>query len=396
MIKTAVKKILRRYCPNIPALRKALAQGKLREINRYTVPASEVHRGEASAEAQAALVAEYSERWPAHVVELNRKLDAYLSNCDRIRNRKDIETLRNKVLFACLAYGFAPDEFFAYELENKTPEQRKSYISDRELTDFIYRSNDIIDIDVFLDKYKTYRRYKEYFRREAVCVEKQADYDRFQRFVKAHPVYVKKNVMLSKGDSVELVDLTNAGDDMIRRSFESFRFPGKYILEERIQQSRFMSQLSLQSVNTVRVITFGNGQEIEVGPCFLKIGRGQSFVDNAGKGGILIGIDSDTGILDTNGFNEYADEFEFHPDTKIAFKGLQLPDWPALRALAQKLSAMTPTVRYIGWDFAHTEEGWVVVEGNGCSQMICPQIAWKRGFKEDLVRYQKKMNFQTR
>ena len=48
------------------------------------------------------------------------------------------------------------------------------------------------------------------------------------------------------------------------------------------------------------------------------------------------------------------------------------------------MSITMPTVEYIGWDLAHTDNGWVVIEGNGGGQFIGPQIVWKRGFKNEI------------
>ena len=43
---------------------------------------------------------------------------------------------------------------------------------------------------------------------------------------------------------------------------------------------------------------------------------------------------------------------------------------------------------------AYTDTGWIVIEGNGMSQMIGPQIVWRnRGgvFKEEMEAYMRNM-----
>ena len=382
-MKKAVKKLLRSYCPNIPALRKKLNAAKLREINQYTMQSEDVLAGELSIKKQEQIVKKYSEQWPGYTKMLEEKLNEYISRCEAVRVRTDLRDLRVQVLFACFAYGFLPDEFFAYELEHKSPEDRKSYISNRDRDNYVYRLNDIIDIDIFLDKYKTYVKFQKYFKRDAISVEKQSDYEGFCDFVKRHPIFVQKNVGLSKGDSVALVDSEHCGKT-VRQLFEEMIACGKYIVEEKVEQSKCMSQLNPSSVNTIRCMTFRTKAGIEIGPCFLKVGQGNSFVDNGGKGGILIGIDNTNGILDTVGYDEFLMEYTDHPDTRTEFVGYQLPEWFQMRTLAKEMSAQMPGVRYIGWDLAHTENGWVVIEGNGGGQFIGPQIVWKRGFKRDI------------
>ena len=380
-MKETVKKLLRNHCPNIAPLRKAMSNHKLREINRYVMPREDIVAGEASVEAQREIVKRYAGLWPALVPKLDAKLKDYVGRCAWVKGRTDQDELRVKVLFACFAYGFLPDEYFVYELENKDMKARRSYISDRELSTFIYEVNDIIDVDVFFDKFKTYSRYRKYYQRAAIRVETRGDWEAFKTFAQTHDVFVIKNVLLSKGDSVEKVV---TADTDVGKLFERMVSEGKYIVEECVTQSEPMSKLSLCSVNTVRCITFNTDSGIVVGPCFLKSGRGHSFVDNGGKGGILVGIDSNTGKLNTAGYDEFLTEFFKHPDTGVEFIGYQLPEWDRLMALVKELSAMTPTVKYIGWDFAHTDNGWIVIEGNGSSQIIGPQIVWKRGFKRDV------------
>lgn len=382
-VKKIVKKALRKYCPNIPALRKKLNAEKIREVNRYRMESEDIRAGEASPEEQTKIVARYSQKWPGYTRKLEEKFQEYLSRCAPLQQRKDLDALKNQVLFVCLAYGFLPDEYFAYELEGKTPQQWRSYFSNRDVSNLVYHVNDIIDLDILFDKYRTYQKYQKYFRRDAISVEKKSDYSAFCSFVQKHPIFVQKNVALSKGDSVELIDSKNCGSSL-QILFDKMVSQGKYIVEELVVQSAVMSCLNPSSVNTVRCITFGTKSGIVVGPCFLKVGQGNSFVDNGGKGGILIGIDRQTGKLDTFGYDEFLKEYQRHPDTDVEFLGYQLPDWEQMKKLAVEMSAQTPSIRYIGWDFAHTENGWVVIEGNGSSQMIGPQIVWKRGFKEDI------------
>ncbi len=247
----------------------------------------------------------------------------------------------------------------------------------------VYQMNDIIDMDIFFDKYRTYEKFRKYYKREAVCLGRDKDKKAFLEFVHRHPVFVLKDVGLSRGKSVTLVDIRDVGlspEDY----FDSIITRGKHIAEEKVVQSDEMARLNPSSVNTIRCITFFNKGKVQIGPCFLKVGQGSSFVDNGGAGGILVGIDITTGILNTNGYDEFLTEYAMHPDTKTTFMGYQLPEWEAMLELAKELAEKMPTVRYIGWDLAHTNQGWVVIEGNCSGQMIGPQIVYQRGFKDEI------------
>lgn len=379
-----IKKGLRKYCPAIPGLRKALMKQKIKQIEQYKLESVEQLPDDPDINQKSEFVSEFSKCKKLYAEQIQKKLDDYLSV---LKADKEGDTLESKtdILFCCFAYGFMPDEYFVYELRNKTGKERKSYISDRDRYLLVYRMNDIIDMDIYLDKFRTYKYFKQYYKRDAVGISKKSDKTKFLDFIKNHPVFVQKNVSLSRGKSVSLVDINKVQCEP-EEYFRKLISEGEFILEERVVQSEVMSKLNPSSVNTVRCITFNTPDGIKIGPCFLKVGQGNSFIDNGGAGGILVGIDNKTGVLSTDGYDEFLNQYKIHPDTKTTFQGYQLPEWNSLIALAKEISQITPSVRYIGWDFSHTEEGWLIIEGNASGQMIGPQIVWKKGMKEEICK----------
>lgn len=379
-----IKKGLRKYCPAIPGIRKALMEQKIKQIEQCKLESADQLPDDPDIEQKKEFVSEFLKCKKSYAEQVQKKLDAYL---DLVKADKegDISESKTDILFCCFAYGFMPDEYFVYELQSKTGKDRKSYISDRDRYLLVYRMNDIIDMDIYLDKFRTYQYFKQYYKRDAVGISKKSDKAKFLDFIVKHPVFVKKNVSLSRGKSVSLVDINEVQfepEDYFRRLISE----GEFILEERVVQSPVMSKLNPSSVNTVRCITFNTPDGIKIGPCFLKVGQGNSFIDNGGAGGILVGIDNKTGVLSTDGYDEFLNQYKVHPDTKTTFQGYQLPEWDSLISLAKEISQRTPSVRYIGWDFSHTEKGWLIIEGNASGQMIGPQIVWKNGMKEEICK----------
>lgn len=87
----------------------------------------------------------------------------------------------------------------------------------------------------------------------------------------------------------------------------------------------------------------------------------------------MIGIDTKTGVLSSDGVEEHGIRFETHPDSGIRFKGYQLPKWDKMISMCIETSSMVPEVRWIGWDMAYTDKGWITVEGNALAEVIGPQ-----------------------
>ena len=76
----------------------------------------------------------------------------------------------------------------------------------------------------------------------------------------------------------------------------------------------------------------------------------------------------------------------------MPFKGYKLPEWDELLKICKEISSIMPTVKCIGWDMTYTNQGWIVVEGNGMTQMIAPQICGKKPTKEKTLELMRKMD----
>ena len=183
---------------------------------------------------------------------------------------------------------------------------------------------------------------------------------------------------------MELIDTNSADKEQL---FESLILDGEMILEEQVIQTGVLKQLNGSSVNTVRCITLNTGKGIYTPFCFLKVGRKGAFVDNGGAGGILVGIDSKSGTLNTDGVDEVNHRYSIHPDSKVKFKGLQLPEWEQMISVCREMALQIEKVRFIGWDMAYSDKGWVVIEGNALSEVIGPQATSKKGIRKELNKY---------
>ena len=247
----------------------------------------------------------------------------------------------------------------------------------------VYKLNDSVEIETFNNKAKTYLIFKKFYKREAINVKKQEDFNAFKKFINERNEFVIKPVGAAMGRGIELVS-TEEVNPIAGEFFEDLISGGEYLIEEKVVQSNLMAEFNESTVNTIRIITFNIGQDILVPYCFLKTGRKGSFVDNGGAGGILVGADIRTGVTNTEGIDENGEIYIKHPDSGKIFKGFQLPDYNSAIALCKEMSAMTPEIRYIGWDLAYTDDGWIVIEGNGMSQLIGPQATQGRGVKQEI------------
>ena len=291
--------------------------------------------------------------------------------------------------FCRIAYGFLPSEYCAFELENKGPSERKKYMSDIDTYIFGYTVNDISFLQKVIDKGQSVRVFGYLFGRDYVVISRKSDYTAFKTFIDKHPV--KKYTNSSMGRNIEKVDIRDIeGSDY--DYFSSVISKGKFLLEELVIQNEYMSRFNKTSVNTIRCMTFKTKHGVITPYCFMRTGREGSFVDNGGSGGLVIGVDPATGIVNSDGYDEYNHRYIEHPDSGVTFKGAQLPEWSQMLELCKGAAEKVPDMGFLSFDMAYTDEGWKLIEVNGIGQLIGPQMVYKRGIKEDIKRYLDEMH----
>jgi len=143
---------------------------------------------------------------------------------------------------------------------------------------------------------------------------------------------------------------------------------GRYIVEPGIKQSSYVSSVYSNSVNTLRVITKRSKKsgEIHIIAITLRMGCSGREVDNSSQGGLLMGIDIDTGHS-TNGYAVYeygSERFYQHPDTGYNFSGFNVRNWTEFKRELMSIAKNMKAINLAGWDIAITDDGPLVIETN--------------------------------
>ena len=381
--------LLRKNYPEILGIRKRLQRIKVDRLTRTIMPKEDIEKCEKYPEKTRDIILPYLNRWKKNLSPVMDEMKDILDNSSKYRNI-DKEQIRIDMLFCRLAYGFIPSEYVSFEFENKTLTERKEYVSDIDTNIFGYSVNNIKKLQSILDKADCYEQFAGYFHRDALIISQKQDYEKFHKFVCKHPEYVEKLVFSSMGKGVRLVDIRKVGMTE-KQYFYELISQGKHLLEERVYQNSEMAKFNESSVNTIRCITFCTYDGIKVPYCFMRTGKDGAFVDNGGSGGLVIGVNTVTGIVDTDGFDEYNNRYLKHPNTGVRFKGSQIPAWNELIDLCKEAAKEVEGMGYLSWDLAYTDNGWVVIEVNEVGQFIGPQMTMKRGIKKELCSYMTRM-----
>lgn len=178
----------------------------------------------------------------------------------------------------------------------------------------------------------------------------------------------------SKGTGIELWEYTNGkyhyetlmlGPDElkehIQEKFSALHLP--IIIQQRITNHNGLAELSTGGLITVRVVTVRTAEnQILHLMSVLIIPVGKKLLRHKV---ILSPINEETGELGAaTTYGVIPRTFDKHPDTNLAFVGLQIPYWKEILSLTKEAHTHFMDFASLGWDIAITESGPVIIEAN--------------------------------
>lgn len=276
-------------------------------------------------------------------------------------------------------YYLRANEYYLYGFENVPYDKRDTFMT-RQLTNRYYAVINTKKYRKIFDKKNlSYKLLKKYYKREMICIKDESEQKAFEEFAKKTKKFILKPFSGHSGDGIEIIETKDyeSSEELFKHTIEKI----PYVAEELIEQDKGLGCFHENSVNTIRVVTFYYKNDVSILWAFLRTGQGENKVDNMGAAGLGALIDHTTGKIISDGFDWLGDKVKEHPDSKITFKGYQIPRWKELletvRSLAEEISEM----HCIGWDLALTKDGWVLVEGNARPQCVTIQTFTKKGYR---------------
>ena len=300
-----------------------------------------------------------------------------LNNINRLRN------IKADAVHCNILYGTAFDEYFLFNFESLSHKERKTFITENNRFHYYRILTDPEAQVVFDNKELTYKKFGEYFHRKQIAIHKDIQLKDLNAFIERHIRFILKPLDLYSGIGISIL---NTDTYTIEQIYEVVKKQAPCVLEELICQADEMGKFNPSSVNTVRITTLltksdPSKDDIALFAPFVRFGRKGNIVDNVGSGGVFALVDPETGVIISDCVDKQGHRYTKHPDSQVQMQGTQLPCWKEVRELAKELSMQVPQCRLIGWDFAFTNDGWILVEGNSKSQINVTQICDRVGRK---------------
>lgn len=190
-----------------------------------------------------------------------------------------------------------------------------------------------------------------------------SDVDGLREFLDKYDSIIIKPAKGEDGEGIRVFTLSDNPNINLKDFYDELNSESA-IIEQLIVQDPVMS-FGTKSVNTIKVttVTDKNGN-VHVMKSMLRIGIGDSVIDNLATGGAIYDIDIEHGYVSSYGFSKYGEKLVYHPGTDHVVLGFKIPHWEKVIACAKDAAKRLPQIQIIGWDIAITPEGVDLIEGN--------------------------------
>ena len=276
-------------------------------------------------------------------------------------------------MLVCAAkYNAGYMDYMIARMWEQNDAQRRTVLTRGINNQIVRRMNDKADWHAFDDKAAFNRAFSKWITRDWMEADGQTSIDALKTFLKGKQTVFVKPLEGSSGQGIEKY---TAPDWTDMDAFASkVRAVGKCVIEEGIVQHPRMAELNPGSVNTVRISTLIGDKKEGIVYAFLRIGNGK-IMDNVDCGGMAARVDLISGKLLTVAADKAGNTFTKHPITGTEIIGFQLPCFEEAKAMCLEAMRMVPSMRYVAWDVALTEQGPTLIEGNSFPSHAVPQFA---------------------
>ncbi len=277
------------------------------------------------------------------------------------------ETGKNRAFLFCdmiwctFRYNVGYLDYHVFGFAVNRGRNRKTFMTMNHNVALARMVNDSSCYPILNDKFQFLEHYGSFAGRQWLDL-RSATPQELEAFCKAHPVVFAKPHSDFGGNGVERLDAHQI--DNYEALYARLTEGKQYLLEEAICQHEELNRLCPSSVNTLRVVTLLVNGQAQYVYSLLRMGSGQSNVDNISSGGMYTLIEAD-GIMHYPAFCDKTGlYYDTHPFTGTKFQGYSLPYFKESIELCKHAAMVEPRLGYIGWDVAITPKGPVLVEGN--------------------------------
>lgn len=325
-----------------------------------------------------------------------------------------------RMLAAKAAFGLSATEYALYGLQKKPFKRLADYQTKKQTTALFDRINPHAERPAVEDKLRFHRLclaaglpvptlHAVLSRRGTQGIDDfpvldsfDAVVDRFGHLDEARLILKPQNDALGTG--VRFVNLRRgevfdiAGQPVERAEFTERLYADMqrddYLVQEFVRPHPEMAALgSGKALGTFRIMSWLQGDTVRVLYALCRIPCGDNPHDNfsgGSTGNLIATIDPATGRLGAAygrrdmRYSRLLERFEYNPDTRQPIAGLVVPQWEEVRQTVERASKVFGRLPALGWDFALSDAGIVIIEANSNPDIIGVQVSSGCGARQVL------------
>lgn len=244
---------------------------------------------------------------------------------------------------------YFPDFLFSTELEWRTnPKKYADVLSDKNLLHTLFRVDNLNIPKTYISCSNGIYQDPE---RKIINEEKA-----MELASKIGNAVIKPAIESCSGHNVRIVSMENGIDTRSGHTLKDIMsdYAYNFVIQEVVTPCEEIKTLSPNCLSTFRVITYVTDESIFSAPVSMRVGTGNSDVDNIHAGGLGVGVDNDGKLSKYAyklGYGDNNEKIEVHPDSEIPFGGYHIPLIPEMIEMAKQCHALIPMLGILSWDF---------------------------------------------
>ena len=173
---------------------------------------------------------------------------------EELADPKYVKKLKRDMIRCLFKYGSYYSEYFTFGYEGQDAEYRNSFITEGIRLSYYPRMNQRKNTDLLENKYRTYKKFKDMYKREVIRILKnekptEENLAKLREFAERHENYVVKPVYAAFGNGVRVENLGMY--DSVEEAHQEYSKSGA-VIEEVIVQGEALSKIHAGSVNSNR------------------------------------------------------------------------------------------------------------------------------------------------
>ncbi len=264
------------------------------------------------------------------------------------------------MLWSAAFHDTAFIDYYEADFAALSAKERRTFMTSLVQHHIAVRLNDQAAAEVFADKRRFHRRFAEFTGREWLDLGEATSSD-LEQFAARHPVLIAKEPISREGHGVFRYDAAEVAD--WAAFYNELVTKGQVLVEEAIVQHPYLAAYCAGTVNTTRLVSYFDGNDVHIVSRVQKFGRG-AVSDQFTWGGFFTMLDHDGASVGRGHSGKNNTFYSVHPDSGLSIVDFRVPLWDEVVALIDRAARVVPEVPYVGWDVAVTEKGPVLIEGN--------------------------------